>query len=307
MEGIIILILALFVDLFLGEFPSPVHPVVWVGKVISLELKIAPHQGQRSQLAYGIGIVVLTIVLFALSTYFLLAYLRALNIIAYVLVAAFLLSSTFSVRELYKVALRVKGSLEEDNLSEARKEIRALVSRETNQLDEPLLVSATVESMAENSSDSFVSPLFYFLLLGVPGAMAYRVVNTFDAMIGYHGEYEYLGKFAARLDDVLNFIPARISGLLIVVAAYLRRGNGNGAWHTMLRDHSKTESPNAGWPMSAAAGALRVQLIKKGAYRLGDANNPLSPQLIVPTIYLVGTAILLWAGFSLFVTFTLFS
>ena len=127
-------------------------------------------------------------------------------------------------------------------------------------LPQPLLVSATVESVAENTSDSFVAPLFYFLLLGIPGAIAYRVVNTLDAMVGYHGEYEYLGKFASKLDDVLNFIPARLTALLLVVAAFLSKRSASASWRVALSDHSKTESPNAGWPMAAVAGALNVQL-----------------------------------------------
>ncbi len=168
-----------------------------------------------------------------------------------------------------------------------------MVSRDVNRLNEPGVVSSTVESMAENLSDSFVAPLFYFCLLGVSGAMAYRVVNTLDAMIGYHGEYEYLGKFAARLDDVLNFIPARISGLLIVAAAWTVK-NARNAWRIMLRDHGKTASPNAGWPMSAVAGALRTRLEKAGHYILGDSNSPLSPQLISSGVKVIDRACLIW-------------
>jgi len=301
LENMIVLLLALAIDLALGEFPRHVHPVVWLGKVISLELRVAPCQSRWAQLVYGTGMVILTIALFALPAYFLLAYLRGVNTVAYVLVAAFLLKSTFSIKELHRIVFKVKGFLEEGNLSGARDRVSALVSRDTSKLDEPHLVSATVESAAENTSDSVVAPLFYFLLLGVPGAITYRVVNTFDAMIGYHGEYEYLGKFAARLDDVLNFIPARISGLLMVTAAYLCRKDGRNAWQIMLRDHSKTESPNAGWPMSATAGALRTQLEKVGYYSLGNSNNPLSPQLIFSAVKLVEISAILWCGLCLIV------
>lgn len=296
MENIIVLPLALAIDLTIGEFPRIIHPVVWLGEVISLELKVAPRQGQRAQLVYGAGMVILTIALFSLPPYFLLTYLRGANTVAYVVVAALLLKSAFSLKELHRAALRVKGFLEESKLDEARIEASSLVSRDTRRLDEPHLVSATVESAAENASDSLVAPLFYFLLLGVPGAIAYRVANTFDARIGYHGECEYTGKFAARLDDVLNFVPARVSGLLIIIAAWLCRLDGAGAWRVMTRDHGKTESPNAGWPMSATAGALRTKLEKVGHYSLGDSNNPLSPPLISSGIKLVGISALLWVG-----------
>jgi adenosylcobinamide-phosphate synthase len=300
-ENVIILLLALAIDLTVGEYLRPLHPVVGMGKVASLGLRVAPRWGRWAQLTYGAGVVILTMALFALPAYFLLSYLEGLNTVAYVVVAALLLKSTFSLKELWRVALRVKRFLEGGNLSRARVEMKALVSRDTSQLGEPHLVSATVESVAENTSDSFVAPLFYFLLFGVPGAIAYRVVNTLDAMIGYHGEYEYLGKVAARLDDGLNFLPARLSGLLIVVAAYLCRKDGNNAWQVMLGDHGNTRSLNAGWPMSATAGALRARLEKVGHYSLGSTNNPLSPQLILPGVRLMGVSALLWVILCLMV------
>jgi adenosylcobinamide-phosphate synthase len=156
-----------------------------------------------------------------------------------------------------------------------------------------------VESAAENVCDSFVAPLFYFLLLGVPGAIAYRIANTYDAMIGYHGKYEYSGKFAAWLDDVANFLPARLSALAIIVAAWLCRKDVSQAWHIMLRDHKKTESPNAGWTMSAVAGALGVQLEKIGHYKLGDNHHALSLDTIDDSSQIVMMAALIWSLLSL--------
>jgi adenosylcobinamide-phosphate synthase len=301
MEGIIILLLALAIDLTIGEFPRHLHPVVWMGKLTSLGLRFSPRRKRWAQLIYGVAVAVLVLAIFVVPAYFLLSYLQGLNTIAYILVAALLLKSTFSIRELRCSALRIKQLLEGGRLGRARVEARALVSRDTRGLDEPHLVSATIESVAENTSDSVISPLFFFIFFGVPGAIGYRVVNTMDAMIGYRGRYEYLGKFAARLDDVLNFIPARLSGLVLVAAAYLWRMGGKMAWRVMLRDHARTESINAGWPMSAAAGALRTRLEKIGHYRLGNANSPLSPRLIPPALRLMGAAVLLWGGFCLVV------
>ncbi len=294
-ENIIILFLALVIDFTLGEYPRPLHPVVWLGKVISAELRVAPRSGRRLQLAYGIAMVTITIAIFALTTYLLLAYLRGVNPIAYVLVAAFFLKSTFSVRELRRTALRVKACLEDKNIVTARLESRALVSRDTSRLDEPHLVSATVESIAENTSDSLIAPLLYFLILGVPGAIAYRVVNTFDAMIGYRGEWEQLGKFAARLDDVANFVPARITALIIVLAAWICKKDMAQAWRVMLRDHKKTQSPNAGWTMGAIAGALGVQLEKAGHYKLGDNHHSLSVSAIDFSRKMVLVVAVIWS------------
>jgi adenosylcobinamide-phosphate synthase len=125
-------------------------------------------------------------------------------------------------------------------------------------------------------------------------------------MIGYHGKYEYLGKVAARLDDILNFIPARISGILLVIAARLCQKDSRNAWQIMLRDHGKTESPNAGWPMGAMAGALRTRLEKVGCYSLGEVNTPPSPQLIASGVKLVDTSALLWVSLYLLVGVTYF-
>jgi adenosylcobinamide-phosphate synthase len=245
------------------------------------------------QFIYGMALTLFLSGLFASATYFTLFYLKGFNTIAYVIIGAVLLKSSFSLKELRQTALRVKGLLVKDKLAEARYELRSLVSRDTQDMSRSLAVSATVESVAENACDSFVAPLFYFLFLGVPGAIAYRVVNTLDAMIGYHGKYEYLGKFAARLDDLLNLIPARLSALLLVLASFLS-GRGKAAWRGAIIEHSKTESPNAGWTMAAMAGALGVQLEKPGHYQLGKADTPLVPETIDASLQLVRLAASLW-------------
>ena len=293
MEIILILALALALDLALGDPPNAIHPVAWMGKVISL-LERGSH-GQRpvGQFLYGILMTLFTMALFIIPVYFIVVYLKSLNLAAYIIVAAILLKCTFSIKGLQHAALKVKELLLKDKLSEARLGLRSLVSRNPD-LPKPLLVSATVESVAENTSDSLVAPLFYFLLFGVPGAIGYRVVNTMDTMIGYHGRYEYLGKFASRLDDVLNFIPARITALLLVLAAFVTKSNGHNSWQTALREHTRTESPNAGWPMAAMAGALNVRLEKAGHYQLGKGNSVLVPETIDASLKLFLMAVFFW-------------
>jgi len=295
MDILLILAVALTIELILGEPPRVIHPVVWMGKVISFLTRGGISQPPAVQFLCGLGIVLVTMGLFVTPVYFLLLYLKSLSFPAYVIVGAMLLKSTFSVKGLRQAALRVKRLLMEDKLSEARFELRSLVSRDTANLDKSQLVSATVESVAENGCDSFVAPLFYLLLFGIPGAVAYRVVNTFDAMIGYRGEWEYLGKFAARLDDVANFIPARITALIIVLAAWLCKKNLAQAWQIMLRDHKKTRSPNAGWTMSAIAGALGVQLEKVGYYKLGDNQYSLSVNTIGASQQIIIVVVLIWS------------
>ena len=293
MAVLLIFSLALIIDLVLGDPPNSLHPVAWMGRAISyLERVTIGHPW--FQFIYGLVMTLVVVALFTVPVYFLLLYLEDVSLVAYVVVGALLLKLMFSFRGLKKTALRIKRLLLAEKLAEARFELRSLVSRDTSRLPRPLLVSATVESVAESTCDSLVAPFFYFVLFGVPGAVAYRAVSTLDSMIGYHGRYEYLGKFAARLDDVLNFIPARLAALLMVLAAFFSRRNSRRSWQAMLRDHARTESPNAGWPMAAAAGALNVQLEKVGHYKLGSRNAPLAPGTIDASLKLVQIAALTW-------------
>ena len=299
MEIIIILFIALTIDLIFGEPPNALHPVAWLGKFISLETKLAPQHGKFKQLAYGVSMVLITLGLIGTASYFMFDYLIGLNLVIYIIVAGLLLKFTFSLRGLRKAVDVVKKLLAKDNLAQARINLKSLVSRDTIKLNQSQVISATVESAAENICDSFVAPLLYFLIFGVPGAIAYRIINTFDAMVGYHGRWEYLGKFAARLDDVVNFIPARLSALIIVLASMLCRKNIAQAWHTMIRDHKKTESPNAGWTISAIAGALGVQLEKVGHYKLGDNSHPLSLDTINASQQIIIVVAIIWSFLSI--------
>ncbi len=174
------------------------------------------------------------------------------------------------------------------DLGQARASLVALVSRD-RELDAPHIVSATVESLAENLVDSVVSPLFYFALFGLPGALVYRSVNTMDAMIGYRGEYEYVGKAAARCDDVLNWVPARLTGLLLVALASVR-GTANTAWAALMGQRHFSASPNKLWTIAPMAGALRVRLSRPGFYAVGRAERPLTAGVIAEATAVV------WAG-----------
>ena len=291
-----ILPLALVLDVAIGEPPNALHPVVWMGNLIALLMKapVYSHRSRVLQFLYGVAVVAVTVALFGAGAYFLLAFLRSLNIIAYVIAGAILLKMAFSVRALRAAAIGVKGLLADGKLPEARSAVKALVGRDTAELDEGQIVSATVESVAENTCDSFVAPLFYFVFLGVPGALAYRAINTLDNSIGFRGKYEYLGKFAARLDDVANFVPARITASIFVLTAFICRKDAVNAWRIMVRDHKKTASPNGGWTMGAMAGALDVRLEKVGHYRLGDSRDPLLPATIDASLNIVILLVGIW-------------
>ena len=299
MPELLILLLALVIDQALGEPPNPVHPVVWIGNFIKLLMKapVARVQDQNRrraiQFLYGVFVVLLTTGLFTTAAFFLLWWLKGASTLAYILVGAMLFKAMFSLQGLRQAALKVRNLLLQQKLTEARAAVRALVGRNTAQLDEGQIVSAAVESVGENCCDSFIAPLLFFLFLGVPGAVAYRAVNTLDNSIGFRGKFEYLGKFAARLDDAVNFIPARLNALLFVIAAWFCRKDVGGAWHIMLRDHRHPASPNGGWTMGAMAGALGVQLEKIGYYKLGDDRRPLVPAVIDASIaIMMGTAVI---------------
>ena len=294
MDILLMLPLAILIDTAFGEPPNTIHPVAWMGKVIGFFEKLGHNRHSAFQLVYGAIITLFVIALFTVPAYFLMSFLNDFSMIAYTIVGAILLKSTFCLRGLRQAAFDMKQLLISDKLDASRSELKVLASRDASKLSKPLVVSGVVESVAESSCDSFIAPIFYFLIFGVPGAIAYRVANTFDSMMGYHGKYEYLGKFAARLDDVLNFIPARLTALFIIIAAYLSKHNGSQAMKTALRDHSKTESPNAGWPMSAAAGALDVQLEKAGHYKLGNPDKPLVPETIDRSLGLMHSTFANW-------------
>ncbi|MBI5301255.1 MAG: cobalamin biosynthesis protein [Chloroflexi bacterium] len=295
MTALLILLLAIAIDLALGDPPTALHPTGWMGQWLYLGKKCSPQRGALAQFVFGVLLIILGALLFALPAYFGLNALHAWNDIAFVIVSAMILKTTFTLRGLMRAARDTQRALDAHDLVEARRLVAwHLVSRDTRTLDEPHVVSATVESVAENIADSFVAPLLFFALFGVPGALAYRLVNTADAIIGYHGATEYLGKFAARLDDVLNWIPARVSGALVVIAAFIARANARNAWRVMLRDYARTESPNAGWTMSAMAGALDTQLEKIAHYQLGDATRATVPGMISQSLCVMFIASLSW-------------
>jgi adenosylcobinamide-phosphate synthase len=192
--------------------------------------------------------------------------------VAGMIVEAAALKSTLALRDLARAARVVGRELATGDLGAARTSLGVhLVSRPTATLDAAQVASGAIESVAENLTDSFVAPLLFYLTFGLPGALAYRALNTADTMLGYHdGPLEYFGKLAAKLDDLANLVPAPVAALAIILAAGT---NAPSAWSTMIRDHDRTASPNAGWTMAATAGALQVILEKPGTYRLGEAHG----------------------------------
>jgi adenosylcobinamide-phosphate synthase len=271
--------LALLLDLALGDPPNRFHPTAWMGGLIAVLSRFRPHKNPVAEFLYGgllmfVGLALVGGIGLGLTWLF-----ARLPLPLNGLLTALVLKTTFSLRGLDRAAGEVQIALESDNLPEARRLLSwHLVSRDTSQLSAGQVAAAAIESVAENASDSLVAPLFFYAIGGLPLALAYRFANTADAMLGYHDpEREWFGKIPARLDDVLNFIPARLTGLLLVCAAAISGASARNAWQITWRDARLTASPNAGVPMSAMAGALSVELEKIGHYRLGAGLN--SPQV----------------------------
>jgi len=177
------------------------------------------------------------------------------------LLLAILGSFTLSLRSLHIETERIYNFLEKNDIYSARKFLSYLVSRDTNELEYRDIVRSVIETISENLVDGVISPLFYFAIGGIKLAFLYKAVNTLDSMIGYRNDrYREFGYFSAKLDDILNFIPARIAGFLVIISAFLLRYDYKNCLKIMLRDHDKTDSPNSGWSEAAFAGALNIQL-----------------------------------------------
>ena len=231
-EDLAVLALAVLLDLAFGEPHYRLHPTVWIGHTVGLADRLSPRSRVAGTIAGGVAALAVP-ALWAAMAYLVVVGLRNIGGLAdywagfgwwqvqdaaYVIVSAALLKTTFSVKMLRQVAEQVRDALASGDMAQVRGMMGSLVSRDPSQLTAEQATAATVESVSENMSDSFIGPWLAFALFGLPGAFAYRAINTLDSMIGYHGVYEYLGKVPARLDDLVNLIPSRLTGLLLVMA-----------------------------------------------------------------------------------------
>jgi adenosylcobinamide-phosphate synthase len=270
MGGFVIIFLSLLIDRWCGEPPLPLHPVVWMGRYLRRMGTRLPDRAPRTAFLLG-SILWLSGAIIAGGLYGVAQALAArLSPWLYVLIASLLLKPLLALRMLLDEVRSVERALDR-GLEDGRERLAHIVSRDTTHLDESEVRESALESLAENLSDSVIAPLFWFALLGLPGAAVYRFANTADAMWGYRGRWEWAGKFAARADDVLNWIPARLTALAILLAGTRRLH----ALRNLRREAALTSSPNSGWPMSALALSLAVRLRKPGVYTLNlDCASP---------------------------------
>ncbi len=289
-----VLLLAFLLDFLFGEPPVFMHPVVWMGNLINFFVARAP---QRRRKLYGFFMTA-----FCTGTLLLVGFVIALwgKDMMSLIIAAFFLKSAFSIRMLIVSALGIKKDLDGGKIEKVRSDLKTFVGRDTGGLNEPQASSAVIESLAESFVDGILSPLFYFLLFGLPGALVYRMINTLDSMVGYRKEpFIELGYASAKLDDVANWIPARLSLIFIFMASFFF-GKPLGAVRTCIRDHNKTASPNSGWSMAAVSGALGVRLEKVGYHVLGAEYDEPQPVHISRAVNMVGfSSFLVIAGIFL--------
>lgn len=261
-------LLAVAFDLVFGEPHSLFHPTVWIGTLIGFLDRHAPKSLKR---IYGILMALFCICLAAISGYVIPYLLYQISPIVALLVTAYLLKSTFSLSFLWQISGDIYNDLKLGKLDAARAKLPALVGRDISKLDEGRMSSCVIESLGESFVDGIFSPLLYFVIFGLPGAMAYRAVNTLDSMVGYKDEKHLeVGWASARIDDVANFIPARLAVLLMAVIS----GHPLRSLKIAMRDGGNAPSINSGYPMAAFAGGLGLRLEKLGYYVLGEGLKP---------------------------------
>ncbi|CAK7029486.1 MAG: Cobalamin biosynthesis protein CobD [Peptostreptococcus russellii] len=272
---VLISIFAYFMDLIVGDPYGFPHPVIYIGKLISLIERNLRKLKINMKLA-GALLCLILMSSVALITYSI-CKLASVNIYLYIFVSAVIVCTCFSTKCLADEGKKIYDSFEENNIELSRKQLSYIVGRDTSALDEPDIIRATVETIAENTVDGTISPMFYAFIGGPILAILYKAVNTMDSMIGYKNErYIDFGMTAARLDDIFNYIPARISLIGFTMASFILRYDYKSCIKIAIRDRKNHTSPNCAYPEAAVAGALGIEL--------GGTNIYFGQKVYKPTI-----------------------
>lgn len=266
----------LVLDWAFGDPPNRYHPVAWLGRMIGRFIPMLKSDSPVAERAKGAAFALVLVGLFGLAVHFAaVASFQIAGLFALAILSAIVLKVTVAVRGMERHAQAITGCLEKGDLAGARKSLSMIVRRRTDDIDEQHILSATIECVGESTVDGIVGPVFYYSLVGPAGALAYRAINTLDSMIGYKEDYyRNIGWMSARLDMFANYVPARITAFLMVLSAKVLGADWKNSFLMLQRDHAKTFSPNAGYPMASMAGALRVRLEKVGHYALGEGHEP---------------------------------
>ena len=305
--AIAMLILAIALDLITGD-PSPTYPDRWAFKLHPTVVmgnfirKIQPsfkNPNAKIEKALGVLLGLTAIAVFTIPTFVGLWAIYTFlpfffNILVYAIIGIILLKMTICIKLETDWAKATAKAIDAGDAAETKKYAH-FSRRNSKNLNVTQMGSAVIESMSENLIDFKLSPMMSFALFGITGAIAFRVVNTLDGMVGFKTkEHINTGWFSANLDNTINFIPTRLSALLMIFAAVILRLDAKNAWRIACRDHRKTPSRNHGWPMATVAGALRIQLEKPGQYILGDAQEPLCGKKVLDALRIRDVTIILW-------------
>ena len=269
--------IAYVLDLIFGDPQNIIHPVQVIGKMISSGEKYLlgkRHESDRKYKFFAGMILNITVISVTYAVTYLI-YKSSENSIIFTVAEIYLMYTIFSINSLAREGNRVYNILKEGNIERARKDLSYLVSRDTGTMDEKMIIRSTMETISENTVDGIVAPMLYMFLGGLPLSMTYKAINTFDSMVGYKNEkYMDFGKFSAKLDDVANFIPARITGILIVIASMILGYDYKNSLKIFIRDRKNHSSPNSGHAEASVAGALGVQFGGRVSYFGKEVDKP---------------------------------
>jgi len=302
LESIVIIGFAICLDLIFGDPKNRYHPTAWIGNIISKMTLLTKNTDPKIEKLLGTFIILIPVsivtgLLLILDLGISLISTDWITIVVSILVGIILFKTTIAIRGMERYSLAVVDSLENDNLDSARVNLSMIVKRNTKNLDKNHVISGVLESISENTVDGITGPLFYYALFGIIGAFVYRIVNTADSMIGYKTElFKNIGWFAATCDTILNYIPSRLTGLIMIFSAAILQNNWRESYKIMLRDGKKTESPNAGYPMAALAGALETKFEKLDHYSLGNIETALTKKHVLSAIRIMKLTSVLFFG-----------
>ena len=269
--------IAYVLDLIFGDPQNIIHPVQVIGKMISSGEKYLlgkRHESDRKYKFFAGMILNITVISVTYAVTYLI-YKSSENSIIFTVAEIYLMYTIFSINSLAREGNRVYNILKEGNIERARKDLSYLVSRDTGTMDEKMIIRSTMETISENTVDGIVAPMLYMFLGGLPLSIIYKAINTFDSMVGYKNEkYMDFGKFSAKLDDVANFIPARITGILIVIASMILGYDYKNSLKIFIRDRKNHSSPNSGHAEAGVAGALGVQFGGRVSYFGKEVDKP---------------------------------
>ncbi|MEK0376086.1 MAG: cobalamin biosynthesis protein [Nitrosopumilus sp.] len=302
LEPIVIVAFALGMDFVFGDPKNKYHPTAWIGTLIAKLTPLAKNQNMYVEKLGGIFVVAITVgvvvtLLLILDAGISLLTTDWVTIVVSGVVVVILLKTTIAIRGMEKHVKAVLESLDQNNLDMARTNLSMIVKRNTKNLDKNHVISGVLESISENTVDGITGPLFYFALFGLPGAFVYRVINTVDSMIGYKTDiFKNVGWFGATCDTILNYIPSRLTGLVMIISAAILQNNWKESYKIMIRDGKKTESPNAGYPMAALAGALETKFEKINHYKLGNGEIILTTEHVNSALTMMKLTSILFFG-----------